>query len=895
MLPFPAPPPGGGAPLKEVTKVRSYFPETWIHESKTVNDGAAQSFTFKAPDTITSWMLSGVSVSSTTGLGISGADPVKIFRPFFLEMKLPYSVIRGETFELVVAVYSYDDTGPEEGQDVTVTLDGATSVTSEYTVIGAERKVCAGLRSGQPCSVSFYLAPKKVGSIKLLVKAQTTTQADASERILIVKPEGAEREYTTNKFLDIDETAGASAVIELPTAVPTDTGLVPGSASIRFSATADLMGASIEGLDRLVRLPTGCGEQNMITFAPIISVRKYLDATGGLTSKLKADTDKYMTTGYQRELTYRRSDNGFSAFGDSDPDSSMWLSAFVLRSFAQADEYVYVDPSVLTTTAAWIVGLQQNNGVFPTYGRVIHTDMKGGAAGSELTLTAYVTLALLECQDAISKLGAAGESLGGQSTLNSGVEKGLAYIEANYADVTSAYASTLVAFVLTKAKSKHAGDARAIMMSKASDGENGRYWNTSPDGKDHAAEDKANGMPPWQCHAQRSQDVEATGYALLTMSEVDDLASGVNVAKWLTQSRNGNGGWQSTQDTVVALEALSEYAAKTMEKMGTITVTVSSADDSNAYEQTLELTGDNFGLLQTLYIPTTNAIPDSISVVARGTGGKCLVSATVSWYEAQPVIVAPPIVVTCYQFPGEFRRRRDAVVAPNPVYTTKVCASVADGKDSTGMSVIQADFYSGFVLGEDIADVQTNNPLVKLVENYGTGMAFYIDEITADEFCVQFTASRAHKVADVKPIRVRAYDYYELEASADQLVEADPLINIDVVEDVAMLLDPAVTFATRVYTTTEDPEDPSNVQLGSEDEDANGLSGGAIAGIVVGVLVLVAVIVAAVVLRGSGNAQKNAIPTSQQIRAGQSQQVLTNGMYEEKSPGSAGAGNGSMA
>ena len=116
--------------------------------------------------------------------------------------------------------------------------------------------------------------------------------------------------------------------------------------------------------------------------------------------------------------------------------------------------------------------------------------------------------------------------------------------QANYNDGdVSVYGSTLIAFVLAKAKSVHADDARAIMMGKASDGANGKYWNTSPDGKDLAADDKANGVPAWQCHAQRSQDVEATAYALLVMAEADDLASGVNVAKWLTQSRNGNGGW----------------------------------------------------------------------------------------------------------------------------------------------------------------------------------------------------------------------------------------------------------------------------------------------------------------------------------------------------------------
>ena len=39
--------------------------------------------------------------------------------------------------------------------------------------------------------------------------------------------------------------------------------------------------------------------------------------------------------GYQRELNYRHSDGSFSAFGESDGDGSTWLTAFVLKVFAQ--------------------------------------------------------------------------------------------------------------------------------------------------------------------------------------------------------------------------------------------------------------------------------------------------------------------------------------------------------------------------------------------------------------------------------------------------------------------------------------------------------------------------------------------------------------------------------
>ena len=39
------------------------------------------------------------------------------------------------------------------------------------------------------------------------------------------------------------------------------------------------MGPSLEGLEGLLEMPFGCGEQNMINFAPGISIARYLQST----------------------------------------------------------------------------------------------------------------------------------------------------------------------------------------------------------------------------------------------------------------------------------------------------------------------------------------------------------------------------------------------------------------------------------------------------------------------------------------------------------------------------------------------------------------------------------------------------------------------------------------
>ena len=102
-----------------------------------------------------------------------------------------------------------------------------------------------------------------------------------------------------------------------------------------------------------------------------------------------------MITGYQRELTYRHRDGSFSAFGESDASGSLWLTAFVLKSFAQAKDLMYIDETVLTEAATWITSHQNNDGSFDSVGTICHREMLGGLEGKE-ALTAYVAIALLE-------------------------------------------------------------------------------------------------------------------------------------------------------------------------------------------------------------------------------------------------------------------------------------------------------------------------------------------------------------------------------------------------------------------------------------------------------------------------------------------------------------------
>jgi len=61
--------------------------------------------------------------------------------------------------------------------------------------------------------------------------------------------------------------------------------------------TGDLLGPSVNGLDKLLRMPYGCGEQNMLNFAPNIYIMKYLEIAGQATADIVDKSHRYMMAG----------------------------------------------------------------------------------------------------------------------------------------------------------------------------------------------------------------------------------------------------------------------------------------------------------------------------------------------------------------------------------------------------------------------------------------------------------------------------------------------------------------------------------------------------------------------------------------------------------------------
>lgn len=274
------------------------------------------------------------------------------------------------------------------------TLSSIHSSSIHFTAeIELYRRKSVAIKANDGATLSFMIRPKRVGPITIRVTATSPLAGDGVERSLQVEPEGVPQHLNQAVFVDLRQSRKFESNFTLD--IPKNA--VPDSVHIEAGAVGDLLGGSVKNLDKLIRLPTGCGEQSMLKFVPNIVVLDYLRSSNQLTPAVEAKAKKYLESGYQRMLSFKHKDGSFSAFGPIVDDSgSTWLTAFVARSFVQASKHIDIDPKVISDALVWLSKVQTATGNFPEVGQVISASMQGGAAGSNVALAAYVLVAFLE-------------------------------------------------------------------------------------------------------------------------------------------------------------------------------------------------------------------------------------------------------------------------------------------------------------------------------------------------------------------------------------------------------------------------------------------------------------------------------------------------------------------
>uniref|UniRef100_A0A8B9Q8M1 CD109 antigen n=1 Tax=Apteryx owenii TaxID=8824 RepID=A0A8B9Q8M1_APTOW len=699
-----------GSPDFSTPYVRTHFPETWLW----IDTNTRYKIRITVPDTITSWVASAFVISEISGLGMTTAPAeLEAFQPFFIFLNIPYAVTRGEQFILEVNIFNY----LKEEAEVTVNLDvnDAFEITPVSNVINStanQQSVFVPSEDGK--TVQFPIKPKELGEIPIKVTAISSAASDAIIQKVLVKAEGLEQTYSQTLLLDLTGNKLQTLSKTLDFTFPSD--VVSGSERVQVTVVGDILGPSINGLESLIKMPYGCGEQNMINFAPNIYVLQYLTKTRQLREDIKSKAVSFMRKGYQRELLFQRDDGSFSAFGNEDSSGSTWLTAFVLRCFLQARPFIDIDPNVLVDTANWIVQHQKLNGEFQEPGKVIQTDLRGGN-NNPVTLTAYIMSSLLGFPD----------------------KQVLEFMNKLEEGILDNYTLALVTYALSWAKSTKAKEALNILNQRAEHQGEFRFWVTP------ASEISDSWQP-------RSIDIELAAYALLSHFHQDRLAEGIPVMKWLSQQRNHLGGFSSTQDTVVALQALSLFASLTTASKTEIDVTVTAP--TLKIPETFSIDTQNRFLLQTKEIAPVQ--PMTVTVSVEGIGFAVFQLNIIYNTKHTDQRLKSVQNQEAFDLNVDVKDNKDDINHLTVNVCTRYLASGA--ASSSGMALMEVGLLSGFSVSPDF--IALDNTVKKMEKDNGK-VNLYLDSLNETQVCVDIPAVRDFKVANTQGASVTIVDYYE--------------------------------------------------------------------------------------------------------------------------------------
>ncbi|XP_041849849.1 alpha-2-macroglobulin-like protein 1 [Melanotaenia boesemani] len=702
-----------------IEKVRSFFPETWIWDLVQVGESGKKNVSFTVPDTITTWETETFCLSPQ-GFGLAPHSKLTVFQPFFLELTLPYSIVRGENFELKATVFNYLTSC------IVVKVTAAPS--SDYTLTplsGDQYTSC--LCGSERKTLSWTMIPTALGVVNVTVTAEAVPshascdngivsvpergRIDVVTRSLRVKAEGTEITKTHNWHLC---PKGSTLKKEMEMQLPEN--VIDGSARATVSVLGDILGRALHNLTGLLQMPYGCGEENMVLLAPNIYILHYLQSTQQLTPAIKEKASNFLTSGYQRQLNYKNHQGGYNTFGYG--PGNTWLTAFVLRSFYKAQLFVYIDPTKIEESKSWLVQKQNRSGCFEQSGKHFNNRMKGGVS-DEITLSAYITSAFLEMNI---------------STDDAVVNKSLMCLKESISGLSNTYTSALLAYVFSLAGDM---ETRAHLLKHLDtvaikEGDSIHWSQTATETSD-------------------SLSVEISSYVLMAKLSApfsaEDLGYTTSIFRWLTRQQNHYGGFASTQDTVVALQALALYSTVVFSSEGSSMVTVWSPSG----QLTFDWNPVNKLLYQEVMLQDVRG---KFSLEMKG-------SACASVQISQHYNIPTTPDITTLSVKGE--PEADCTSKSHRPRLTLKLQSLYSGKESsTNMVILDIKSLSGFVPDPESLKQLKSAQLVDRVEQKEDHVLVYLQELTTGTaFNHSLELVQELPVQNLKPAVVKIYDYYQ--------------------------------------------------------------------------------------------------------------------------------------
>ncbi|CAI5679590.1 unnamed protein product [Oreochromis niloticus] len=719
---------------------RTKFPESWLWSDvklppcpRHAPNCDTTSIVKNVPlqDSITTWQFTGISLSRTHGICVGDSFEVIVKKDFFIDLRLPYSAVRGEQIEIKAILHNYS---PDR---ITVRID----LTEEEHVCSSASKrgryrqeVTVGAETTR--SVPFVIIPMKEGERRIEVKAAVKDSYlnDGVMKMLRVVPEGVLVKHPKIITLDPVKKGENGVQNEVLNSGIQRNDLVPNTpTSTQISVTgreqvSQLVENAIGGnsMGTLIIQPSGCGEQNMVRMTLPVIATLYLDKTNqwetvGFAKRNEAL--QHIKTGYTNELAYRKNDGSFAAF--TKRPSSTWLTAYVAKVFAMAHHLVAIQDNVICDAVKYLILKgQQPDGVFKEFAPVLQGTMTGDVAGldTDASMTAFCLIAMQEsrsiCSDTVN-------------SLPGSIDKAVAYLERRLPSLTNPYAVAMTSYALANENKLN----REILFKFV-----------SPE------------LSHWPAPRGRIYTLEATAYALLALVKTQNFEDARLVVRWFNEQQRVGGGYGSTQATIMVYQAIAEYWINANEPQYDLNVDIKlpgrSAPEKYNFNQ------NNHYATRTSKI---NDINQDITVTARGTGEATVT--LVSLYYAKP----KERESDCQNFTLSVDLIEEKSNADEKIYKLRIEVMYKNRDRDAGMSILDIGLLTGFAAetkdldllskgrGRTISKYEMN----KVLSERGS-LIIYLDKVshTRPEEIV-FRIKQEMPVGVLQPAAVSVYEYYE--------------------------------------------------------------------------------------------------------------------------------------
>ncbi|XP_069623415.1 complement C3-like [Ranitomeya imitator] len=718
---------------------RSQFPESWLWKIELMTDRpdargiSTKAFTIFLKDSITTWEVLAVSLSESKGICVSKPHDIQVMMNFFIDLKLPYSVVRNEQVEIRAILYNYGNSEIKVRVDWTYNENFCSYSTSKKKY-RQEYKI----QPSSSVAATFVIVPLNLGEHDIEIKAAGQFVSDGVKKKLKVVPEG--RRLTQALKSVVLEPQGKGGVQEERITTVDPVNIVPNTnvetiVTILGNPISEMVEQSIDGinLNHLISAPHGCGEQNMMTMTCPLIATQFLDLSNqwervGLQRREQAI--QFIKNGIIQQLAFAKPDASYGAWINT--PSSTWLTAYVVKMFSLASSLVDVEKNLICDSVKWLILNKQNpDGEFREDAHVYHQEMVGGikkgATELDSSLTSFVLVALLEsshsCNDRVGNLPGS-------------IDKAIQYLNEHYQSLKKPYSVAITSYALAKADKLK--DINILMSASTA--------NTH-----------------WDEPGSRFLSLEATSYALLTLLKLKEFEKARPLVKWITEQRYYGEIWGSTQSTMLQYEALAQYQTD-VPSFKDLDMDVSFKLPGRSQSTTIRLNLNNAMLARS---EQTSQLGDFV-VSAKGKGQGTL--RVLSVYHA----LETEKEKKCNNFDLSVTIKEEPdVKRPEGAKSTvsmEICTRFLKNQDAT-MTILEISMMTGYA-----PDTNELNKLKKGVDRYisnfeinkgafdkGT-LILYIDRVShVEDECLKFLLHQYFEVGLIQPGSVTVYDYYSPE------------------------------------------------------------------------------------------------------------------------------------